>query len=73
MKFNINAVDLGDFQKFPYPEIDQGDREIIYDEDDFIETHCGGYGYVESVRFSLLCRKLTGVWTEDSGSESEEE
>ena len=73
MKFNINAVDLGDFKKLRYPAIDHGDEEVIYGEDDFIETHCGGYSYVESVWFNLLCRKLTGEWTEDSGSESEED
>ena len=69
MRFNINAVDLGDFKKPPYRF--GGEDSHNFDEDDLIETHCGGYGYIESKRTSLFCRKLTADWTAEEKTDDD--
>ena len=69
MRFNINAVDLGDIKNPPYRFDDV--VSFDFDEGDLIETACGGYGYIESMPGSLFCRKLTADWTVEEKTEDE--
>ena len=69
MRFNINAVDLGDIKNPPYRFDDFVSRD--FDEGDLIETVCGGYGYIESIRNDFFCHKLTADWTAEEKSEDE--
>ena len=73
MKFNIDAVDLGNFEAWPYRKTTYGDEAVVDNAGDLIETVWGEYGYVEIMTYSLFCRKLTEDYKSGLESETEEE